>query len=296
MKLLIQPDDGVAPLIAAIQSATKTIDQVIFRFDLPQIEKALHAAVLRGVVTRTLIAHTNQSGAKKLRALELRLLAEGLTVARTSEDLVRYHAKMMIIDRTTLYVLGFNYTKLDIDKSRSFGIITKKRKVVQEAIKLFEADCTRQPYTAGSADFVISPVNARHRLAAFIRGAHHELLIYDPKLSDPMMLRLLQERQKAGVDVRLLGRCGKRGAFLKAEKLPGRRLHVRAMVRDGRHAFIGSQSLRKIELDGRREVGIIVRDPKVVKKLRATFESDWAGTSIAQAEAQEEEVDQAVNA
>src|ERR1700687_1210234 len=177
MKLLIQPDNGVAPLIAAIQTAKKPIDQVIFRFDLPQIEKALHAAVLRGVVTRTLIAHTNQSGERKLRALELRLLAEGLTVARTGEDLLRYHGKMMIIDRTVLYVLGFNYTKLDIDKSRSFGIITKKRKIVQEAIKLFEADCTRQPYAAGSADFVVSPVNARHRLAAFIRGGGRELCV-----------------------------------------------------------------------------------------------------------------------
>src|SRR5512140_3513303 len=127
MKLLIQPDDGVMPLIAAIQQARSTIDQVIFRFDLPQVEKALEAAVIRGVVTRTLIAHTNQSGEKQLRELELRLLARGLTVARTGEDLMRYHGKLLIIDRSTLYLLGFNYTKNDIERSRSFGIITKKR-------------------------------------------------------------------------------------------------------------------------------------------------------------------------
>jgi hypothetical protein len=39
-----------------------------------------------------------------------------------------------------------------------------------------------------------------------------------------------------------------------------RRLHVRAMVRDGRRAFIGSQSLRRLELDERREIGLIIRD------------------------------------
>ncbi|MBP1686727.1 MAG: Phosphatidylserine/phosphatidylglycerophosphate/cardiolipin synthase -like [Deltaproteobacteria bacterium] len=287
MKLLVQPDDGVMPLVSAIQMAQSTIDQVIFRFDLPQLEKAMRAAVTRGVVTRTLIAHTNQSGEKKLRALELRLLADGLTVTRSGEEFLRYHGKMMIVDRSTLYLLGFNYTTLDIERSRSFGVITKKRKLVQEAIRLFEADCTRQPYDAGSPDLVVSPVNARQRLSAFIRGARHELLIYDPKLSDPLMLRLLQDRIKAGVDVRVLGGVGKRGAFLKAERLRGIRVHVRTIIGDGRRAFVGSQSMRKLELDGRREVGIIVRDPKVVKKLRATFEADWATTPLGQSDATE---------
>ena len=40
--------------------------------------------------------------------------------------------------------------------------------------------------------------------------------------------------------------------------------------------FIGSQSLRKLELDARREVGIIFRDPKVVSRLTKTFETDWS--------------------
>src|SRR2546428_56780 len=106
------------PLVAAVQQAKSRIDQVIFPFDFPQLEKALQAAVIRGVMTRILIAHTNQSGEKKLRELELRLLADGLTVTRTGEDFVRYHGKMMIVDHSALYLLGFNYTKLDIDKSR----------------------------------------------------------------------------------------------------------------------------------------------------------------------------------
>ena len=47
---------------------------------------------------------------------------------------------------------------------------------------------------------------------------------------------------------------------LKGEKSPGRRLHVRAIIRDGSRAFVGSQSLRKLELEKRREVGVIVDD------------------------------------
>jgi len=289
MKLIIEPDDGVTSLLAAIQKATKTVDMVIFRFDRLELEKAMEAAVKRGVVVRTLIAHTNRSGEKNLRKLELRLLACGITVARTADDLVRYHGKLMVIDRAAVHILGFNYTRLDIDRSRSFGIVSKNRKLVQEALRLFDADSTRQPYTAGNDDFVVSPVNARERLTAFIRKARKQLLIYDPKIGDRSIITLLQQRAKAGVDVRILGRIGKRGAGLKPQKFPGGRLHVRAIVRDGVRAFVGSQSLRKLELDARREIGVIVRDAKIVKRIAAVFESDWAQTELGKRDAADRE-------
>ena len=47
MKLIIQPDDGVTPLMKAIRRARKTIDIVIFRFDRLELERALEAAVTR---------------------------------------------------------------------------------------------------------------------------------------------------------------------------------------------------------------------------------------------------------
>ncbi len=285
MKLIVEPDDGVTPILSAIQKAKKTVDVMIFRFDRPELEKALQAAVKRGVVVRTLIAHTNSKGEKNLRKLELRLLDYGVTVARTASDLLRYHGKFLVVDRATLYVLGFNYTRLDIDRSRSFGVVTKNRKLVQEALRLFEADCIRQPYAAGFDLFVVSPVNARERLMAFIRKARKQLLVYDPKVADGAIVTLLQQRAKAGVDVRVLGRIGKRGGALKVQRFPGRRLHVRAIVRDGVRAFVGSQSLRKVELDARREVGVIVRDPKVTRRIAAVFETDWALTDLAKKQA-----------
>jgi phosphatidylserine/phosphatidylglycerophosphate/cardiolipin synthase-like enzyme len=131
----------------------------------------------------------------------------------------------------------------------------------------------------------VSPLNARARLGRFLGKARKQILIYDPKVADPQMLAILQQRAKAGVDVRILGRLGSRGAGLKVQKYPGSRLHVRAIVRDGTRAFVGSQSLRKAELDARREVGVIVRDAKIVKRMAAVFEDDWALTDLGKAEA-----------
>lgn len=287
MTLIVEPDDGIGPVIQAINEAKVSIDIGIFRLDRGDIAKALRRAVQRGVPVRTLIAHTNHGGEKKLRKLEQDLLETGASVRRTDDDLHRYHNKIMIVDRKTLYVLGFNYTALDINKSRSFGVVTRKPELVREAIKLFEADCLRQPYVAGPKTFLVSPMNARERLTHFLSGARKQLMIYDPKLTDPTMLRILHQRVAAGVSVRIMGKIGKRGAGLRAEKLPGKRLHVRAIVRDNEQVFVGSQGLRKLELDGRREVGVVVKDPRVVARLASVFESDWARTDIALQDARE---------
>ena len=283
MELIVQPGDGIKPILKAIEGAKATIDIVIFRFDLKPVEKALEAAVGRGVNVRALIAHTNSGGEKRLRQLEMRMLQAGVTVTRTADDLTRYHGKLMIVDRDELHVYGFNFTSLDV-KSRSLGVIARDRRVVQEALRLFESDVARQEFEPDADGFVVSPENAREQLATFIKRAKKSLVIWDPKLADPQMLRLLTQRAKMGVDIRVIGKVAKRApSTLRAQKSPIR-LHVRAAVRDCSEAFVGSQSLRALELDGRREVGILTKDPKVVKAIADLFEGDWAKTDMGQKE------------
>ena len=117
------------PLIKAINGAKKSIELVIFRFDRSEVEQALARAAGRGVFVHALIAYTNRGGEANLRRLEMRMLAAGITVARTADDLARYHYKFIIIDRAELYLLSFNYTFLDIEHSRSFGILTSNRRM-----------------------------------------------------------------------------------------------------------------------------------------------------------------------
>ena len=274
MKLLIQPDDGIKPIIAALRKAKKNIRILIFRFDRVEIEKALVEAVGRGVTVQALIAHTNQGEEKNLRRLEMRLLAQGITVTRSADDLVRYHGKMFVVDDKVLYVLGFNFTHMDIDLSRSLGVAITKRSIVKEAVRLFECDAKRRPYTKAKDDLIVSPVNARKRLTEFIAGTKKRLLIYEMKISDRDFLKLLNKKISAGAEVRVLSRASAKSGTIPVRRLPSR-LHLRAMLRDGDTAFLGSQSLRKLELEARREIGVIFKDKKVVKEMEAIFEKDW---------------------
>jgi phosphatidylserine/phosphatidylglycerophosphate/cardiolipin synthase-like enzyme len=277
MQVIIEPDDGILPILKAIKRAKKSLDIVIFRFDMPEIEDALAAAVERGVAVRALIAHTNRGGEKKLRKLESRLLKCGATLSRTANDMVRYHGKVIIVDSKKAMVLGFNFSSLDIKRSRSLGLITVNPTIVSALSKLIDADHNRVPPILTSPRLVVSPENAREQLSKFIQGARRELLIYDANVSDDRIIALLMQRAAAGVKVRILGSLEQKwkDTGFKVKSLRGLRLHVRAIVRDRKAAFVGSQSLRKLELDKRREVGMITKDRRAVGKIAGLFESDW---------------------
>jgi len=278
MKLLVQPDDGSAPLLRAIAEAESSIDLSVFRLAYPKIKRALADAVVRGVAVRALIAKINGPSEGPLRKLESQLLDMGVTVSRTDEDLLRYHAKVVIIDRATLYVLGYNFTRRDIEESRSLGVATRQKSLVAEALRLFEADFDRQPYTPALDQLVVSPLNSRTALLALIERARKRLLIYDPRLTDNLMQRAIERRAIAGVEVRIIGDLEKKLRNVEVARYPNGRMHVRAIVQDARRVFIGSQSLRRAELDRRREVGVIVDHKDIVRGVTRVFENDWADT------------------
>jgi len=275
VKLLVQPGDGIESLVKAIEKAKKSIQIVIFRFDRLEIEKALEDAVKRGVSVEALIAFTNRGGEKNLRKLETQFLERGVTVARTADDLVRYHGKMILVDERDLWVLAFNYTYIDTERSRSFGIMINDRELLAEAMSLFESDYKRREYKPGCSRLIVSPLNARKELAAFIENAKKELLIYDVKITDREMIRLLEERAQDGVEIRIIGKIAGHSNRLSTRKLADLRLHTRTFIRDGKDVFLGSQSLRELELDSRREIGVIFRDAEIAEMLKKTFEDDW---------------------
>lgn len=276
MRVIIQPRDGIEPLLEGINQAQESIEIVIYRLDRLEIEQALVVAAARGVRVHALITYTNKEDLKEIKRLEKRLSERKVKVTRTAEDLVRYHSKVMIIDRRQLFLLTFNFSFLDIHHSRSFGIITEDKQLVTQAVRLFNADVARKKSPKVEAEnFVISPINARKKLGAFILGAKKQLLIYDGKLNDAQMLKHLESQAKAGVEIKVIGASSRpiKGIFVRP--MPIIRLHTQAIVRDGKEVFFGSQSLRKVELDQRREIGLITDDKEAIKSFYLIFEMDW---------------------
>jgi cardiolipin synthase len=287
LNLIIQPEAGLAPVVKTIKRARRTVDLAIFRIDREEIEKALGAAVQRGVRVRVLVAHTNRGGESRLRKFEQRMLEAGVTVTRTGDEFVRYHGKYMIVD-DTLHLFAFNLTTADTTRSRSFGVSTRDTSAVREALTLFEADCTRQPFGPKRSPLVVSPETARETLSSFVKGAKRQLLIYDVNIQDPAFVKLLKAQAAAGVDVRVIGKFKGAGDAIGVRPLKSLRLHARGIIRDGSRAFVGSQSLRRPELNQRREVGVVITNGAVARKLRDVFEADWLESASSKDEKKED--------
>ena len=242
MKLIIEPADGVRPLLTAINSAKKSVEIAVFRFDRKDIESALKAAATRGVKVTALIAFANRGGEHGLRQLELRCLDAGIIVARTSDDLVRYHDKYILVDRRVLCMLSFNFTHQDIARSRGFGI-DDGRTLGQRSHETVPSRLHSDDLRAEDRDVCRQSGELSKVLGTFLKRARRSVDLRPQDLDK--VLRILQERGSRR-RIRVIGSAGR--AQFDVQRLAGIRLHTRTIIRDRRQAFIGSQSLRIEEL------------------------------------------------
>jgi phosphatidylserine/phosphatidylglycerophosphate/cardiolipin synthase-like enzyme len=129
-------------------------------------------------------------------------------------------------------------------------------------------------------------------MAHFIDGARKSLSVQHPKFVDATVVARLVEAQARGVHVKVL--CGGKhgisdtdipdtfsslrilaqfGVKVHRQKRP--KLHAKLLVADGARALVGSMNIDRSAFDLRRELGIVVDDGPIVKRLIEVFERDW---------------------
>jgi phosphatidylserine/phosphatidylglycerophosphate/cardiolipin synthase-like enzyme len=61
-------------------------------------------------------------------------------------------------------------------------------------------------------------------------------------------------------------------------------IHAKMVLADGERGFVGSQNFTQTSLDENREIGIVLSEPALLKRLDATFERDAAAANSPPAE------------
>ncbi len=281
LSLIIQPGDSFFPLVDAIDSATRSINMTIFRMDDPIVRDALSFAVSRRVKVRALIAPTSKGWTKRNKKLTDELSALGIEVRipkSRKEKLSRYHYKMMMIDNHQSLILTFNPTKKNLHYARDFGLLIKDQVITTELNRLFEADWSGKPFKPADLPLIISPYNSRKKLLALLKSAERSIRIMDAKLQDQEVMGMLLRKAALGCDVKIISRDSYFDEVVPnfyVRQLSRYKLHAKCIVVDGVRFSIGSQNLRKTSLDRRREVGIVVEDPAVARKIERVFDEDW---------------------
>lgn len=295
-RVLVQPRDGIAPVMALIDAAQSTIVVKMFAFTSPALLDALVGAQARGVRVRVMLNPARSSGSRANDEAEERLRAAGVTVAWSSPRFAVTHEKSMVVDGRTALIATFNFSDKYFQGTRDYGLLVEDPDAVREILSGFEADWRHQEFNPAPGSALLwSSRNAREGMAALIDSARHSLAVQHPKFSDVAILDRLLAAQDRGVHLRVL--CGGRhgispsdtletfGALrilqragARVHKQRGLRLHAKLLVADGKSALVGSMNIDRSAFDLRRELGALVKDPQALAVLRGSFEADWAAS------------------
>lgn len=282
LSLIIQPGDSFFPIVDLIDSAARSIKMTIFRMDDPIVLDALRFAVTRNVKVQALVAPTSKGWTKRNKKLgdDLAKLGVEVRMPRVKKDKIkRYHYKIMMVDDSQSLILTFNPTQKNLHYARDFGLLLRDNDITTELNRLFDADWHGQPFRPTDLPLAISPDNSRKKLMELIDSATRTIRILDAKVEDKQVMGLLLLKASMGCDVKIISRDTFYHQVVQnfqVRKLARYKLHAKCVVVDGMRFFIGSQNLRAVSLDRRREVGILVEDDATSRRIERVFDDDWA--------------------
>jgi phosphatidylserine/phosphatidylglycerophosphate/cardiolipin synthase-like enzyme len=284
VSLIIQPGDSFFPLVDSIDRATESIKMTVFRMDDPIVKDALKSAVTRGVAVQALVAIDSKGWVKRNKKLSDELTSLGVDVKaqRAEKKIKRYHYKILIVDNHLSLILTFNPTQKNLHYARDFGVLIKDSAIATELTRLFDADWQGEKFKPDLSPLVISPHNTRERIMELLRSAQYSIRILDAKVEDQQALGVLIKQAAAGVDVKIISRDRDYNHILPGfhvRKLARYKLHAKCIVVDGHRFFVGSQNLREVSMDHRREVGIIIEDHVIAQKIERIFDEDWTNAT-----------------
>ena len=264
-RLVLAPAARREAVLQLMRSAQDRLALSMFRCDDLAVVDEVAAAVQRNVSVRVLITHRARGWKQRLKELGALLESTGAHVQRYTGPLMKYHAKYVVADDGPALVSSLNFTRKCFESTCDFLVFSDDPHIISGLKVVFEHDfsCPDSPLPEITDRLIVGPDQARFRLLNLLADAETSIRIIDHRVIDPQMVSLLLEKQNHGVSVQVLGHGPMNGLVS----------HGRMTVVDNRFAVIGSIHLSPPSLDLRREVAILVHEPRIVSELNEFFES-----------------------
>lgn len=272
-------------LIADIAGARKSVLVECYLISDPDVVAALCHARARGCDVRVLMEESPYGGFSMNDSVRNRFRSAGIDANWGNRVYSFTHAKFIVIDNSTAWVMTANLTKSAFDKNRDMLVRSDSKDLVRDLVRVFWSDRRRNP--CGAGELVVSPVNARDTLIKMLTVARVTVDVASEVLDDDQVMQALAEISSKGVRVRVLLASPDRISVnaisrqelerkgIEVRYLESPYLHVKYVVVDRQLAYIGSHNLSSGSLDENREVGIITDDVPVVSAIGQSFLSDW---------------------
>lgn len=294
--LIVQPDDGTAPVIELIGRAARTLYIKQFTFTEPAIRQAVIDRARAGVDVRVMLNPARSSGSRANDDTFALFEAAGVPVRWANPRFAVTHEKSIVVDERVALIATFNLCEKYFTQTRDYGIVVESAAQVAQIVEGFHADWDKLDWhPAPGTGLLWSNNNSRQLMADFIDTAEETLDVQHPKFVDATVIERIAAVAQRGVRVRIL--CGGKHGIsewdildtfsslrllhylgVKVHKQKNYRLHAKLLLVDGRHALVGSMNIDRSAFDLRRELGITVTDRSVIDGLGSVFESDWEGS------------------
>jgi cardiolipin synthase A/B len=290
---IVLPDDTAAPILAAIDNASKSLRVKMFTFSDPSLMRSVIGAHSRGVKVRIMLNPARRSGVEVNEATRKMLEHAGVEVLDTNPAFDVTHEKSMVVDDSTAFIQSLNWETKNLTETRDYAVVTTHENEVAEIIECFEADWKREKFSPGDHSHLIWCVgNGRQRIGRFIDNAAHSLFVQNERYQDPIIIEHLVRARERGVKIHVLARPlhklpkGKlveavgglrtlSDVGIKVHRLKHLKLHAKLLFADGQRAIIGSINLAPGSFDSRRELAIEVHDESIAKRLHRLVHHDW---------------------
>jgi len=287
--IIVEPSDKGAALVSAINGAKTSIDMSMYLLSSSDVIGALKARAktipVRVVLNAQFPPGTTPANPNTYVYTELR--NAGVSVHWALPQFTFTHAKYLILDKTTAWIMTMNTTQSSPTSNREYLAVDSEPADLAELQTLFDGDFNNAP-VAAVGPLVVSPDNSRDRLVQLMSSAQQTMDVEVESLSDTALVGAMLERKAAGVVVRAVI---EKGPLTNAQQIAldqltqagvpvvnlGTRLecHAKSIVVDNRVAYVGSQNFTSVSLAQNREIGIVTTSG--VKTIADTIAADFKG-------------------
>lgn len=305
LDFVITPEQDHTKLLAAFKSARKNIKVGIFGISSVEIAEELISAVRRGVKV-TVVCDKYCISTPKRQALFDQLKSSGVEMVLASSGFSITHWKMFVVDNSRAFISTMNFITR-FNQMRDFGIFTSEKAIVAEVLRVFEQDIANskdqgiKTPTLTSAHLIWSPNNSETKLIDMIDSAQSSIEIWIENMGNKNIHLALKEAVERKVKVRVLTSvCGlgmpaeqafanlkeliSYGVKVQAMPFPATTslpyIHAKSINIDHQFIFLGSENFSYNSLLKARELGIVLKDPKIQKTMTDHYEKDWAKSII----------------
>jgi cardiolipin synthase len=284
-QLIIEPDMGRAPILAAINHATHSIQLVMYGLTDQECIAALLAAKNKNL--QIILEKSPYKATDENAAAINQLQQHKVDLIWPNPEYQLTHQKTFIFDHKTALVMTFNLTHSSFTKERNFALLTDNPDIVQEIEHVFIADKQHLSASVKNSNLAWCPNNCRTRILTLINSAQHTIQVYAQDITDYQVTGALAKAARNGVNVKLIlsaaankPKNNKRFHYLTQSGVVihfNQRyiIHAKVIIIDQQRALLGSINLTEPSINDNRELSILTTDPTSLKELNKTFADDW---------------------